>query len=148
MRSQQDGYKDQIEVLSFSWGVTQTGGYSYGTGGSAARSNLQDLSLSIRYGPASPKLFQYCASGKHLDSAVITCLQAGGDKPQKYLEIKLTDVIISSYQTGGSGDDKPIDSLSLNFAKVEYEAFSQDDKGITKSSGKGSWDQQKVKSEK
>ena len=46
---------------------------------------------------------------------------------------------------GGSGDDKPIESMSLNFASIEHEYFKQDDKGITKSAGKGTWDQQKAK---
>ncbi|MEO6811998.1 MAG: type VI secretion system tube protein Hcp [Isosphaeraceae bacterium] len=138
----QENYTDQIEILSFSWGVTQAGGYSYGTGGTAAKANVQDLSLSFRMCPASPELMQDCATGKHLDSAVLTCLEAG-TTPQKYLEITLTDVIVSSYQTGGSGDDKPIESMSLNFAKIKKEYFKQNDKGIAESAGTGTWDQQK-----
>jgi len=141
--SQQSGVEGQIEILSFSWGVSQSGGYAYGTGGTSAKANLQDLSLSFRMCPASPKLMQYCASGKHLDSAVLTCFEAG-ETPQKYLEITLTDVVVSSYQTGGSGEDKPIDSMSLNFAKVKKEYFKQDDTGIAKSAATGSWDQQKA----
>ncbi len=142
--SKQSGFEGQIEILSFSWGVTQSGGFSYAGGGSSAKSNLQDLSLSFRQCSASPKLMQHCASGKHLDKATLTCLKAGGDSAEKYQEVVMTDVIISSYQTGGSGDDMPIESMSLNFAKVEQEYFAQDDKGITKSGGKGVWDQQKA----
>jgi len=139
--SKQTTNPDEIEILSFSWGVSQAGGYSYGTGGTAAKSNLQDLSLSFRMCPASPKLMQYCASGKHLDSALLTCYEAG-ETPQKYLEVTLTDVIISSYQTGGSGDDKPIDSMSLNFAQIKKEYFKQDDTGAVKSAATGQWNQQ------
>jgi len=95
--------------------------------------------------PASPKLMQYCASGKHLDSAVLSCLE-GSETQQKYLEVTLTDVVISSYQTGGSGDDKPIDSMSLNFAKIKKEYFKQDDKGVLTSAATGTWDQQKATS--
>lgn len=140
--SKQSGYEDQIEILSFSWGVSQAGGYSYGSGGTSAKANLGDLSLSFRMCPASPKLMQYCASGKHIDTATLTCLEASGDKAEKYLEITLTDVVISGYQTGGSGDDKPIESMTLNFAKVKQEYFKQDDKGIVTSAATGSWDQQ------
>jgi type VI secretion system secreted protein Hcp len=139
--SKQSGYEDQIEILSFSWGVSQSGGYSYGTGGTSAKSNLQDLTVSFRMCPASPTLMQDCASGVHLDSAVLTCLEAG-TTPQKYLEITLTDVVISSYQTGGSGDDKPIESMSLNFAQIKKEYFKQNDKGIAESAGTGTWNQQ------
>jgi type VI secretion system secreted protein Hcp len=142
--SQQKSFEGQIEVLSYSWGVSQAGGYSYAAGGTSAKANMQDLSISFRHCSASPKLMQYCASGKHLDKATLTCLKAGGDDAQKYQEIVLTDVVVSSYQTGGSGDDMPIESMSLNFAKVDQEYFAQDDKGITKSAAKGTWDQQKA----
>ena len=139
--SKQKSYEDQIEILSFSWGVSQAGGYSYGSGGTSAKANLQDLSVSFRMNPSSPKIMQYCATGKHLDSAVLTCLEAS-ETPQKYLEITLTDVVISSYQTGGSGDDKPIESMTLNFAQVKKEYFKQDDNGAVTSAGTGQFNQQ------
>jgi type VI secretion system secreted protein Hcp len=141
--SLQSGYEGQIEILSYSWGVTQAGGYSYGSGGTAAKANVQDLSVSFRMNPASPKLMQYCATGKHLDSATLDCLEAS-ETPQKYLEITLTDVVVSSYQTGGSGDDKPIESMTLNFAKIKQEYFKQDDNGSVTSAATGTWDQQKA----
>jgi type VI secretion system secreted protein Hcp len=141
--SLQTGYEGQIEILSFSWGVTQAGGYSYGQGGTSAKANVQDLSLSFRASPASPKLFQYSATGKHLDSAVLSALEAS-ETPQLYNQITLTDVVISSYHTGGSGDDKPIESMTLNFAKIKTEYFKQDDKGVVTSAATGTWDQQKA----
>lgn len=139
--AQQKGYEGQIEILSFSWGVSQAGGFSYGTGGTSSQANLQDLSVSFRHGPASPKLMLNCATGKHLTSVVLTCLRAS-DKPEKYLEITLTDVVISSYQTGGSGDDMPIESMSLNFAEIKEEYFEQKDDGSVVSAGSGSYNQQ------
>lgn len=142
--SQQEGFEKQIEVLSFSWGVSQAGGFSYAGGGGVAQANVQDLSISFRQNKSSPKLMEACASGKHYDEAVLTCLRAAGDKAEKYLELTLTDVIISSYQTGGSGDDMPIESMSLNFAKVKSEFFTQDDKGAAESAGVGTWDQAKA----
>ena len=58
------------------------------------------------------------------------------------MDFELTDVIISSYQTGGSGDDMPIESMSLNFAKVAQKFYSQDDTGNLVASGEGKYDQQ------
>jgi type VI secretion system secreted protein Hcp len=139
--AQQKGYEGQIEILSFSWGVSQAGGFSYGTGGTSSQANLQDLSVSFRHGPASPKLMLHCATGKHITSAVLTCLRAS-DKPEKYLEITLTDVVISSYQTGGSGDDLPIESMSLNFAEIKEEYFELKDDGSVVSAGSGQFNQQ------
>jgi type VI secretion system secreted protein Hcp len=142
--SKQEGYTGQIELLSFSWGVSNAGGFSYGGGGGVAKANLQDLSVSFRQCAASIKLMQYCCGGKHIDEALMTCLKSAGDKQEKYVTFKLTDVVVSSYQTGGSGDDMPIESASLNFAKVEMEYYTQDDKGVTTSAGVGKWDQQKA----
>jgi type VI secretion system secreted protein Hcp len=144
--SKQSSFEDQIEILSFSWGVSQAGGYHYGSGGTSAKANAQDLSVTFRMSPASPKLMSNCASGKHLDTATLTCLEAS-ETPQKYVEFTLTDVVISGYHTGGSGEDKPIESMSLNFAKVELEYFKQDDQGQVTSAGTGSWDQQLAKAE-
>jgi len=140
--AQQSGYEGQIEILSFSWGVSQAGGFSYGSGGTSAQANLQDLSVSFRMCPASPKLMAYCASGKHFKTATLSCLRAQGNSAAMYLEIKLTDVVISSYQTGGSGDDMPIESMSLNFAKIEQNYTGQSDTGATGADGSGSFDQQ------
>lgn len=141
--SEQTGFVGQIEVLSFSWGVSNAGGFSYAGGGGSAKANMQDCSVSFRHCKASPTLMQHCASGKHLDSAELTCLKAGG-KQEKYLTILMTNVLISSYQTGGSGDEIPIESMSLNFDKVEEASFVQDDKGGTKAGPKGAYDQSKA----
>ncbi|MCW5966170.1 MAG: type VI secretion system tube protein Hcp [Bryobacterales bacterium] len=145
--SKQADYVGQIEILSYSWGVSQAAGYSYGEGGGVSKANVQDLSVSFRLCPASPKLMQSCALGKHYDDAKLTCLKAAGEGQEKYLEITLTDVIVSSYQTGGSGDDMPIESMSLNFAKVKEEYFKQDDKGVTTSAAVGSYNQSTGKKE-
>ena len=76
-------------------------------------------------------------------SAELTCLKAGG-KQEKYLTFNLKNVVVSSYQTGGSGDEMPIESVSLNFDEIEESSFVQDDKGSTKAGPKGKWNQSKA----
>jgi type VI secretion system secreted protein Hcp len=142
--SKQEGYEGQIEVLSYSWGATQAGGFSFGGGGTVSKANMHDLSISYRQCAATPKLMQYCASGKHLDKAELTSLRAAGDTASKYQVVTLEDVVISSYQSGGSGDDLPIESVSINYAKVDHEYFKQGDDGTPVSAGKGTWDQRKA----
>jgi type VI secretion system secreted protein Hcp len=137
------GYEGQIEVSDYRFGLTQTGGFSFAKGGTRVNSHLEDLTVVFRQCSASPKLMQNCASGKHLSKATLTATKAGGDKVAKYLEITLTDVVISSYRTGGSHtDDVPFDSISLNFAKIDQEYFATDNKGTATSAGKGTWNQQ------
>jgi type VI secretion system secreted protein Hcp len=141
--SAQTGYDGQIEVSEFHFGVTQPGGFSFAKGGTKVQAQMEDLSVSFRMCSASPKLMQYSASGKHLDKATLTAVKAAGDKAAKYLEINLTDVVVSSYHTGASAnDDVCYDTVTLNYAKIEKEYFSTDNKGVATSAGKGTWNQQ------
>jgi type VI secretion system secreted protein Hcp len=114
-------HKDEIDVISFSWGATQSGG-SYGTGGrGAGKVQMQDFSFVMKVNKASPKLMLSCATGEHIPNATLVCRKAGGEQ-QEYLTVKFTDVLISSYQTSGSsGDDVPMDQCALNFDKIEFE---------------------------
>lgn len=129
-----------IEVLSWSWGESNSGSFAVGQGGGTGRVNMQDLSISAYMSKASTEIFLSCATGKHIKDTKLTCRKAGG-KQEKYLEITIYDVLVSSFQTGGSGGgDLPVESFSLNFAKIEYEYFVQDAKGVTTSAGKKSFD--------
>ena len=133
--------KDEIEIESFSWGATQLGTSSHGTGAGAGKVSMNDFHFVMRNNSASPSLFLFCANGKHLKEALLTCRKAG-ESQQKFLVVKMNDVLISSYQTGGSnGGEVPMDQISLNYSKIEIEYFAQDEKGITKSAGKKFWDQ-------
>jgi len=113
-------HKDEIEVLSFSWGVTNAGATAAGSGGGAGKATFQDLFFIHKIDKASPLLMRACATGTHLKEATITHRKAGKDQ-QEFLKYKFNDIIISSYQTGGSGhgDVVPTDQISFNFVKIE-----------------------------
>jgi type VI secretion system secreted protein Hcp len=118
------GHKGEIEVLSFSWGGTQAGTMAFG--GGAGKVQMQDLHLTMNVNKASPKLFLACATGEHLKSAVFTARKAGRDQ-QDYLQVKLGDVLVSSFATSGDthANGLPVDAVSLNFAKIETEYKEQ-----------------------
>jgi len=138
--SEDANHKGEIEVLSWSWGASQPASMATGSGGGSGKVNMQDFSFSFRNGKASPKLMLACAKGKHIKSAVFTCRKAGGDQ-EEYLVFTLSDCIVSSYQTGGSGgEDLPIESLTLNFAKVEMQYKPQGSDGSLGSLVKTGWD--------
>jgi type VI secretion system secreted protein Hcp len=84
----------------------------------------------MKMNKASPKLFLACATGEHIKKAVLTCRKAGGEQ-QEFLLVTMTDLLVSSYQTGGSGhsDIVPTDQISLNYSKIEFEYKPQDEKG-------------------
>src|SRR5688572_19131322 len=122
-------HKNEIDVLSWSWSESQQGTHGGGGGGGAGKVNMNDFSFTMTVGKASPKLLLACANGEHIEEATLTCRKAGKEQ-QEYLKITFKDLLVSSFQTGGSaGDVVPVDSISLNFSKIEYSYAPQDAKG-------------------
>ena len=113
-------HKGAIPIESFSWGATQQGEFS-GGGGGAGKVSMQDFHFTTRYSNASIHLFASCSTGEHLKKAQLFCRKAGG-KQEEFLQIDLTNVLVSSYQTGGSSgsDIIPMDQVSLTFQKIEF----------------------------
>ncbi|MGG2398351.1 Hcp family type VI secretion system effector [Pseudomonas sp. SH1-B] len=117
--SQDKTHKDEIEVLNWSWGMSQSGNMHSGTGGGAGKVSIQDLSLTKYVDKSTPNLMMHCSSGKHVPKVTLTVRKAGGESQVEYLIINLEEVLISSLSTGGSGsDDRLIENVTLNFAKV------------------------------
>lgn len=134
-------HKDEIEIESFSWGATQPGTFSSGGGGGAGKVSFQDLHLTTRVSVASPNLMIACATGQHIKVATLTVRKAGKEQ-QEYYIVKLSDNLVSSYQSGGSEGSNalPVDQFSLNFAKIEFEYKSQKPDGTLGAPVKGGWD--------
>jgi len=137
---------DHIEILSFSWGATQQGAYSTGTGGGAGKAHIQEPTFTHFVDKASTVLFQMCVSGKHIAKGEFIARRAGADgKPQPYLNLKFDDLIVSSVQQSGhhGGDDRMTESFTLNFRKFEVVYTTQDNKGVAQPSNPVKWDLQK-----
>jgi type VI secretion system secreted protein Hcp len=113
-------HKDEVEVLSYSWGVSNAGSMAHGGGGGEGKATFHDLSFVHNIDKASPVLMQACATGVHLKEATITHRKAGKGQ-QEYLVIKMNDIIVTSVSHGGSGDTPGVESVSLAFAKVALE---------------------------
>ena len=113
-------HKDEIEVLSFSWGVTNTGTIGTGGGGGAGRATFKDLSIVHKIDKATPRLLEACATGGHLKDATITQRKAGKGQ-QEYLIIRLNDVIITGVALGDTSGEAGSETVSLAFAKVDFE---------------------------
>jgi type VI secretion system secreted protein Hcp len=119
--SADDKHKGEIDIESWSWGESNSGSHATGGGGGAGKVVMQDLHFVAKINKASPVLMIACATGQHIKKAVLTARKAGG-KQEDFLVITMSDVLVSSYQTGGSGhsDIVPTDQGSLNFAKIEF----------------------------
>lgn len=119
-----DKHKNEIEVLSFSWGVTNPASIASGGGAGAGKVTFQDLSIVHRIDKASPALMQACATGTHFKDAIITHRKAGKEQ-HEYLIVKMNDVLITSVTHGGAAGELPSESVTLVFAKVDLEYKSQ-----------------------
>lgn len=119
-----DKHKDEIEVLSFSWGVTNSAVISGGGGGGAGKATFHDLSIVHNLDKASPLLLKACATGAHIKDATITHRKAGKGQ-QEYLIVKLNDVIITGVTHGGAAGQPISENVTLAFAKVDLEYKAQ-----------------------
>jgi len=113
-------HKDEIEVLSFSWGVTNSGTMATGGGAGAGKATFQDLLIVHNIDKASPDLLRACATGTHLKEATITHRKAGKGQLE-FLTVKMNDVIITGVTHGGATGQPYSETVSLAFAKVDLE---------------------------
>src|SRR6476659_2257234 len=115
-----DKHKNEIEVLSYSWGLTNPGSIAGGGGGGGAgRATFRDLSMVHKIDKASPTLMAACATGVHLKEATITHRKAGKGQ-QEYLIIKMNDIIITGVASSDT-NEAGSETVSLAFAKVDFE---------------------------
>lgn len=130
--SQVKGFEDQIQIIAWSWAMSQAGTTHTGSGGGAGKVNVQDLSFTHYLDASSPSLMLACCQGAHYPEATLTMRKAGGD-PLPYLIIKLKDIIVTSVSCGASGaEDRQTENISLNFAAFEVAYQPQDNKGAKK----------------
>jgi type VI secretion system secreted protein Hcp len=112
-------HKDEIDVLAWSWGISNSGSAQVGGGAGAGKCNVQDLSFTKYIDKSSPDLMLACCNGKHFPKATLTVRKAG-ENPLEYLLITLEELIVTSCSTGGSGgEDRLTENVTLNFARVK-----------------------------
>jgi type VI secretion system secreted protein Hcp len=134
------GHEKEIDLESWSWGEAQTGTHASGGGGGAGKVAMQDFRFTMKVNKASPKLMLACATGEHIKSAVLVCRKAGKEQ-QEYLKITLSDVLVSSYQTGGhAGGVVPSEQIAFNFSKIEMEYKEQKADGTLGGAVKAGYD--------
>ncbi|MCU1232313.1 MAG: hypothetical protein JWP63_280 [Candidatus Solibacter sp.] len=124
--SQDSKHGKEIEILSYSYGATQPGTASAGGGMGAGKVAMADIHFTHTIDKASPKLMLACCTGDHIKSAIFTVRKAGGTQLE-YVVMTLSDVLVSSVQISGHGDNntRPMEQFSLNFSKIQYDYKEQ-----------------------
>lgn len=127
--SQDPIHKDEIEVLNWSWSVSQTSNMHSGRGGGAGKSTVNDLCFEHYIDKASPNLLQYCLAGKPIPEATLTMRKAGGS-PLEYIKITLREIIITRVQpTGIYNMHGPREDIKLSFARFNMDYVLQNAQG-------------------
>lgn len=118
----------EIDVLAWSWGMTQSGSMHVGGGGGSGKVSVQDVSITKYVDKASATIMNKTCAGDHFPSAVLVIRKAGGTALE-YWKLTMNKVLITSISTGGSGgEDKLTENLTLNFEdfKAEYTEQKED----------------------
>ena len=124
-RDAEHGKSFAIDVLAWSWGMSQSGTTHTGSGSGAGKVSVQDLNVTKYIDKSSPAIMLCCSNGKHITDATLIVRKAG-ETPVEYLKIKMTDLIVTSLSTGGSGgEDRLTENISLNFAEVAVDYIEQ-----------------------
>ena len=140
--SQAIQHPGEINVLNFSWGVSNPSAISGGgSGQTAGVPKFSDILITLSLDKSSPKLMLACAQGKHIPTVTLTGSLSISGKPTDYYQITLTDCVISSFQTGGSSDGgNPTQSISVSYATIEYSYTPQKPDGTLGTPIKSTWD--------
>ena len=136
--STSEKHKDWIEISSFSWGMSNSATV-LGGGGGTGKVSVQDFSFTMKVDKASPKLMLACATGERLQTLqfAIARPDAGGAGATDYYVVTLTNVLVSSYQTGGAATppgatpESPTASVSFNFQKIKWDYIAADGEEVT-----------------
>ena len=119
----------KIDVLAWSWGLSQSGTTHMGGGGGAGKVSVQDLSITKYVDKSSPNLFMHCCDGTHIPKASLIVRKAG-KTALEYIKVNMEEIIVTSLSTGGSGgEDRLTENVVLNFAKVTFIYNPQDPTG-------------------
>ena len=140
--SQDTTHKDNIDVLAWSWGLTQSGTTHVGSGGGGGKVNVQDITLTKYVDLASNDLIKRCTNGEHIEDGELIVRKSGGAAPVEYFRIKMKNIMVTSYNTGGSKDglDRIQETLTLNFRKFEVLYTLQEESGAAGPESTAGWD--------
>jgi len=120
-------HEKEIDVLEWSWGLTQSASAHIATGAGSGSADVRDLTITKYVDSSSPTLMQECFYGHDHKEAILTVLKAGGKTAIEMVKMTMSGtVFISSINTGQpTADDRYTESVTLNFAKVKFEYTGQ-----------------------
>lgn len=134
-------HADEIEVLSYTFGVSNSAGALSTGGAGAGRAAFTDLTVSARQSKATLALLDHVCTGLTVPQGVLSARRATGSTvPQDYYTVTLTNCVVTSVNESAGGDDAVNTSFSLAFAKVQWSYRAQDSNGALATAVRAGWD--------
>jgi len=143
-----DGYKDKIELLSYSHGVAQqiTGDQS-NQKRTSGKPNHQDFTVTKYADLATCSLINYCNAATAIPSVKVYVLQNEEGKVNPILTYELSNVIVSSVSVGGGGGGKPQETVTMNYSKIAWTYKPQKSEGDVNGQDSAKWSLETNKAE-
>ena len=113
--SQDKAHNGEVDVLAWSWGMSQSGTTHVGGGGGDGIASFADISVTKWVDKSSVPVMKLIATGGHISEATLT-IRKSGITPFVFEELIMYNVLATSASTGGSGgEDRLIENITLNF---------------------------------
>lgn len=120
-------HKNEIEVLSWNWGVanrSQTAGGGSGKG----KAEPHNFFFTKLYDKASPTLAKKCTQGVHFPTVTLTARKSG-EGQKDFLKVIMKEVYINSIQPSGSMGGDIVESVEMSYGDIDFAYKPQDEKG-------------------
>jgi type VI secretion system secreted protein Hcp len=143
-----ENWKDWITLASCQFGAGRAIGSAKGKGANREGSepSISEISAIKDWDAvSSSKLFEESVSGELSRKVEICFTTTSGDRQETFLLVKLENAGISSYAASSNAEGKPMESLSINFAKIEVTPLIVDEKLATKAGEKVSFNLETMK---
>ncbi len=126
-------FKNQIQLMSWSWGASQVSSVAGSGGSGAGKVDMSDFSLMTYFDKSTPKFFKSIGLGTHIGSGTLSAVKSGAQgKP--YLKVDFAEIFVTSVQMSGSSE-VPTVSISFTYNEIKIDYSVQDEKGNLKSTG-------------
>ena len=130
--SQDDKHKGEIDILSWSWGMS--GKASLGGGAASGKATIHDLKVNKRVDSASTALMQALRTNEPISKAVLTVRKAGKGQLE-YFKItieqgRVMSLIVDTVEPQGGGVPEFVEHVSFSFNKIEVEYTPQGKDGL------------------
>lgn len=118
-----DGYKDLILLDSFSFGVSRNI-TTAATSRQASEPSLTGITVTKPMDASSPKLFDESVASGIQNTVKIHFTTTAANKVTEFLLYTLTNVGVSHYSVSAGADSIPVETLVLNFTKLQMKFTS------------------------